>query len=36
MLPEVRVLGPTRMHYPEALAAVAVVSQRLGKRLTDG
>jgi heat-inducible transcriptional repressor len=30
------VLGPTRMHYPEALAAVAVVSQRLGKRLTEG
>jgi heat-inducible transcriptional repressor len=30
------VLGPTRMHYPEALAAVAVVSQRLGRRLTDG
>jgi heat-inducible transcriptional repressor len=30
------VLGPTRMHYPEALSAVAVVSKRLGKRLTDG
>jgi heat-inducible transcriptional repressor len=30
------VLGPTRMHYPEALAAVAVVSQRLGRRLTEG
>jgi heat-inducible transcriptional repressor len=30
------VLGPTRMHYPEALAAVAMVSQRLGKRLSDG
>jgi len=26
-------LGPTRMNYPEALAAVAVVSQRLGRRL---
>jgi len=30
------VLGPTRMHYPQALAAVAVVSQRLGRRLTEG
>jgi heat-inducible transcriptional repressor len=30
------VLGPTRMHYPEALAAVAVVSQRLGKHLSEG
>jgi heat-inducible transcriptional repressor len=30
------VLGPTRMHYPEALAAVAVVSKRLGKHLTEG
>lgn len=30
------VLGPTRMHYPEALAAVAVVSKRLGQRLTEG
>src|SRR5688500_9860034 len=30
------VLGPTRMHYPEALAAVAVVSKRLGRRLTEG
>src|SRR5690606_15204066 len=26
------VLGPTRMNYPQALAAVAVVSQRLGHR----
>jgi heat-inducible transcriptional repressor len=32
----VGVLGPTRMHYEQALAAVAVVSQRLGKALTDG
>lgn len=32
----VGVLGPTRMHYGQALAAVAVVSQRLGKALTDG
>jgi heat-inducible transcriptional repressor len=30
------VLGPTRMDYPQALAAVAVVSKRLGRRLTDG
>jgi heat-inducible transcriptional repressor len=30
------VLGPTRMHYPEALAAVAVVSKRLSQRLTEG
>jgi heat-inducible transcriptional repressor len=29
------VLGPTRMHYPQALAAVAVVSQRLGRRLSE-
>ncbi len=28
------VLGPTRMHYPQALAAVAVVSQRLSERLS--
>jgi heat-inducible transcriptional repressor len=30
------VLGPTRMNYPQALAAVAVVSERLGKQLTAG
>jgi heat-inducible transcriptional repressor len=30
------VLGPTRMDYSQALAAVAVVSSRLGERLTDG
>ena len=30
------VLGPTRMNYPQALAAVAVVSQRLGNRLREG
>ena len=29
------VLGPTRMHYPEAMAAVAVVSQRLSRRLSE-
>lgn len=32
----VGVLGPTRMNYPQALAAVAVVSQRLGTRLSEG
>jgi heat-inducible transcriptional repressor len=32
----VGVLGPTRMHYEQALAAVAVVSQQLGKVLSDG
>jgi heat-inducible transcriptional repressor len=32
----VGVLGPTRMNYPHALAAVEVVSQRLGRRLSDG
>ncbi len=32
----VGVLGPTRMNYPEALAAVSVVSERLGRRLSDG
>jgi heat-inducible transcriptional repressor len=30
------VLGPTRMNYPEALAAVAVVGRRLGRRLSEG
>jgi heat-inducible transcriptional repressor len=29
------VLGPARMHYPQALAAVAVVSQRLGRHLSE-
>jgi heat-inducible transcriptional repressor len=32
----VGVLGPTRMRYDQALAAVAVVSKRLGRALTDG
>ncbi len=32
----VGVLGPTRMDYPQALAAVAVVSKRLGRRLSEG
>lgn len=31
----VGVLGPTRMHYDEALAAVAVVSRRLGRALSE-
>jgi heat-inducible transcriptional repressor len=30
------VLGPTRMNYPQALAAVAVVSKRLGSHLSEG
>jgi heat-inducible transcriptional repressor len=32
----IAVLGPTRMDYPQALAAVAVVSKRLGRRLREG
>ena len=32
----IAVLGPTRMNYPEALAAVAVVGNRLGRRLSEG
>jgi heat-inducible transcriptional repressor len=31
----IAVLGPTRMNYPQALAAVAVVSRRLGERLAE-
>jgi heat-inducible transcriptional repressor len=30
------VLGPSRMDYPHAMAAVAVVSRRLSERLTEG
>jgi heat-inducible transcriptional repressor len=30
------VLGPTRMNYPQALAAVAVVSRRLSRHLAEG
>jgi heat-inducible transcriptional repressor len=30
------VLGPTRMNYPQAMAAVAVVSARLGRTLSEG
>lgn len=29
-------LGPTRMNYPQALAAVAVVGKRLGRSLSEG
>jgi len=32
----VGILGPTRMHYDQALAAVAVVSRRLGRALSEG
>lgn len=32
----VGVLGPTRMNYPQAMAAVAVVSKRLGRHLAEG
>ena len=32
----VGVLGPTRMNYPQALATVEVVSDRLGRHLGDG
>jgi heat-inducible transcriptional repressor len=32
----VGILGPTRMHYDQALAAVAVVSKRLGRALGEG
>jgi heat-inducible transcriptional repressor len=32
----VGILGPTRMHYEQALAAVAVVSKRLGQVLSEG
>jgi heat-inducible transcriptional repressor len=32
----IAVLGPTRMNYPQALAAVAVVSNRLSHRLSEG
>ncbi|MEO8364541.1 MAG: heat-inducible transcriptional repressor HrcA [Ilumatobacteraceae bacterium] len=32
----VGVLGPTRMNYPQALATVEVVSDRLGRHITEG
>ena len=31
----VGVLGPTRMNYPQALATVELVSDRLGRRLAE-
>jgi heat-inducible transcriptional repressor len=34
VLGTVGVLGPTRMNYPQAMAAVAVVSERLGRSLS--
>jgi heat-inducible transcriptional repressor len=35
-LGSVGVLGPTRMNYPQALATVDIVSERLGHRLGEG
>ena len=35
-LGSVGVLGPTRMNYPQALATVDVVSERLGRRIVEG
>ncbi len=32
----IAVLGPTRMNYPQAMSAVAVVSNQLGNRLSEG
>jgi heat-inducible transcriptional repressor len=32
----IAVLGPTRMDYAETVSAVAVVSQRLSRTLTEG
>ncbi|NBU96293.1 MAG: hypothetical protein EBS20_10480, partial [Actinobacteria bacterium] len=34
-LGSVGVLGPTRMNYPQALATVGIVSDRLGRHLAD-
>ena len=34
-LGSVGVLGPTRMNYPQALATVDIVSDRLGRRLGE-
>lgn len=34
-LGSIGVLGPTRMNYPQALAAVAMVSRRLGRHLAE-
>ncbi len=35
-LGSIGVLGPTRMNYPQALATVEIVSDHLGRRLTEG
>jgi heat-inducible transcriptional repressor len=35
-LGSVGILGPTRMNYPQALATVEVVSERLGHRIDEG
>ncbi|MEK9838936.1 MAG: hypothetical protein VW396_07700, partial [Ilumatobacter sp.] len=35
-LGSVGVLGPTRMNYPQALATVGLVSDRLGRHIGDG
>lgn len=32
----IAILGPTRMNYPQAVAAVAVVGRQLGARLSEG
>mgnify|MGYP002631578975 CR=1 FL=1 len=32
----IAVLGPTRMHYPQTMAAVAAVSRKLSERLSEG
>lgn len=32
----IAVLGPTRMNYPQAMSTVAVVSNQLGQRLSEG
>ncbi|MDH4278324.1 MAG: heat-inducible transcriptional repressor HrcA [Acidimicrobiia bacterium] len=32
----IAVLGPTRMNYPQAMSAVAVVSRQLGRMLSEG
>ncbi|HUZ19835.1 MAG TPA: heat-inducible transcriptional repressor HrcA [Acidimicrobiales bacterium] len=36
VLGTIGILGPTRMNYSQALAAVAVVGQRLGRQLSSG
>ncbi len=36
VLGTIGVLGPTRMNYSQALAAVAIVGERLSRQLTSG